>query len=228
MSGLPAPLYPGDLMRGCEEVLELFARYLVRFVDTGHTHYNELVNDGRTIYADARSTGQVEEGPPGFSIAVVDGDVVSWKFKARDEPGPFVQLTTPSDCRLITAPASPTRLVRGACWMRARVWSARVVISVGCVDGGPELAMEPATEVRLTWSCGVPGLGDGLHGITARARDASGASADDAITILVSQSGEYDRPARAADGSDADCVGVWPEKGILGTQLGPNKNRRKW
>jgi 3',5'-cyclic-AMP phosphodiesterase len=35
-------------------------------------------------------------------------------------------------------------------------------------------------------------------------------------------------PARYADGSDADRIGARPEKGILGTQLGPNRNGRKW
>jgi hypothetical protein len=35
-------------------------------------------------------------------------------------------------------------------------------------------------------------------------------------------------PGRVADGSDKDSVGAWPEKGILATQLGPNRNGRKW
>jgi 3',5'-cyclic-AMP phosphodiesterase len=35
-------------------------------------------------------------------------------------------------------------------------------------------------------------------------------------------------PRRCADGSDADAIGVWTEKGIFGTQLGPNKYGRKW
>ena len=88
--------------------------------------------------------------------------------------------------------------------------------------------MQSTAEGSTTWSCDLSGLGDGLHRIAVRAQDASGGGSDDSITILVSQSGEYDPPARAADGSDADCVGGWPEKGIPGTQLGPNKNGRKW
>ncbi len=35
-------------------------------------------------------------------------------------------------------------------------------------------------------------------------------------------------PKRRADGSDADRVGAWPERGIFDTQLGPNRNGRKW
>jgi Icc protein len=35
-------------------------------------------------------------------------------------------------------------------------------------------------------------------------------------------------PARAADGSDRNRIGTWPSKGLLDTQLGPNRNGRKW
>jgi len=28
----------------------------------------------------------------------------------------------------------------------------------------------------------------------------------------------------AKNGSDADSIGAWPENGIFGTQLGPNRN----
>ncbi len=33
---------------------------------------------------------------------------------------------------------------------------------------------------------------------------------------------------RHADGSDGDRVGVWPEKGIVDTQHGPNRNGHNW
>jgi Icc protein len=220
--------YPADLRQGRDEVLALFARHRVQFVDTAHTHYNELINDGQTIYAATRSTGQIEEGPVGFSIAAIDGDVVSWKFKALDTPWPFVQITSPSDYRLITELASPTHLVREACVVRARALSAPGLTAATCrVDNGPELIMAPA-DGRRTWSCGLSALEDGLHRIAVHALDASGATGEDAITILVSRSGEYGPPKRVADGSATDAVGAWPEKGILGTQLGPNKNGKKW
>jgi 3',5'-cyclic-AMP phosphodiesterase len=61
--------------------------------------------------------------------------------------------------------------------------------------------------------------------LTVRASDAVGNS--DAETIRVA-GGSYRAPQRRADGSDADAVGAWPEMGILGTQLGPNRNGRKW
>jgi hypothetical protein len=61
--------------------------------------------------------------------------------------------------------------------------------------------------------------------LTVRASDSAGQS--DAQTIRVAREG-YRSPQRKADGSDADAIGAWPEMGILGTQLGPNRNGRKW
>ena len=45
----------------------------------GHTHYNELANDGRTIFMATRSTGQIEEGPLGLGRRRGPG-VVSWRI----------------------------------------------------------------------------------------------------------------------------------------------------
>jgi len=221
--------YPADLTVECEEVADLFHRHRVGLVDTGHTHYNELVNDGSVIYAATRSTGQIEEGPPGFSIVTSAGDVVSWKFKELNAAWPFVQVTAPSDYRLITDPSSPNHIVRETCFVCAKVWSKSEVVSAECrIDSGSTLVMDHPHGEPHNWRCASPTLDDGLHRVTVRVRDASGATAEDTITIFVSRSGRYDPPKRIADGSDADSIGPWPEKGILGTQLGPNKNGRKW
>jgi 3',5'-cyclic-AMP phosphodiesterase len=42
---------------------------------------------------------------------------------------------------------------------------------------------------------------------------------------------EADLPRRGvpiAPGSDVHALGAWPEHGIEGSQLGPNKNGRRW
>lgn len=51
--------YPDDLRgEGESEALNrLLAGHDVALVDIGHTHYNELANDSRTIFAATRSTG---------------------------------------------------------------------------------------------------------------------------------------------------------------------------
>ncbi len=87
----------------------------------GQTHYNELANDGHTIYATTRSIGQVEEGPPGFSMTVIEDNVVSWKFKERGL-WRFVMITSPADEKLVTKPESFNHVVRGIIRICARVW----------------------------------------------------------------------------------------------------------
>jgi len=78
--------YPSELGESAPKVQALMRQHRILMVDMGHTHYNEIANDGRTIYAATRSTGQIEEGPVGFSVANLDGGVVSWKF-ARSANG---------------------------------------------------------------------------------------------------------------------------------------------
>jgi 3',5'-cyclic-AMP phosphodiesterase len=94
-------LYPSELQTSAAELTRLIREFGVELVEMGHTHYNELANDGRTIYAVTRSTGQIEEGPPGFSLTTIDGAVIAWKFKTCGA-WPLVMITSPADEKLIT------------------------------------------------------------------------------------------------------------------------------
>jgi 3',5'-cyclic-AMP phosphodiesterase len=38
----------------------------------------------------------------------------------------------------------------------------------------------------------------------------------------------YVAARRKPTGSDVGSIGIWPERHLLGTQLGPNRNGRKW
>lgn len=136
--------YPSDFKQGGRELSELIARYGVKLIDMGHTHYNEISHGGRTIYAATRPTAQIGEGPVGFSVTNYDSGVVSWRFLELGKL-PAVMITSPADERLM---------------------------------------------------------------------------ADDA---------DSDRPARERAERDQDnALEAWPEHGLRGTQLGPNKNGRKW
>lgn len=108
--------YPGDLAADGDAIARAFADARVAFVDTGHTHYNELLNDGRVVYGATRSTGEIEEGGgrPGFSIVTVHGRVPSWRFKELGGDWPFVQIVAPADLRLVTRPADPRQVPRRA------------------------------------------------------------------------------------------------------------------
>jgi hypothetical protein len=196
----------------------------------GHTHYNELANDGHTIFMATRSTGQVEEGPVGCSYTAIDGDVVSWRFKPLDDPWPLVMITSPADHRLITNPDSPDQIVCASLRIAAEVWGlsggSRVCASV---ESGPDIPLAPDGRSAGLWSAVLnETLANGLHQLTVRAESQTGAAGSETISFMVHQNGTFERPPAIGDGSDRDSVGAWPEKHLLGTQLGPNRNGRKW
>jgi 3',5'-cyclic-AMP phosphodiesterase len=222
-------VYPSELGNSADAVRKLIRRHRVIMVDMGHTHYNEIANDGHTIYAATRSTGQIEEGSVGFSIANIDHGVVSWKFKPLDVSWPFVTITAPADQAFIVDPSQPDQLVRGIVEVRAKAWDERGVVSANCrIDDGPWRPMS-RIEASLAWGCAWESfvVTNGVHRITVRVQSADGRTAADTISALTSQSGRYQAPPRRP-GDDSNAIGAYPEKGILGTQLGPNKNGRKW
>lgn len=215
--------YPGDLEHEGEALGALFARERVAFVDTGHTHYNEILNDGHVIYASTRSTAQVEEddGRAGFSIVALDGDHVSWRFKTLESAWPFVTITAPADRRLATAPTTSTHV-------RAKVFGETVVTVMLSIDDAAPVAMTLDERDGSVWVAALPKhLADTGANLSVTAIDAMGSRDTDRIEW----GGAAYRPDAFADalfGTDAHAVEPWPEHGLLGTQLGPNKHGRKW
>ncbi len=218
-------LYPSELETQGKRFTEILREFPVELVEMGHTHYNELANDGRTIYAATRSTGQVEEGPPGFSLTAIDGDVISWKFKERG-PWPFVMITSPADEKLMTKPDSPRHVVRGVVPIRAKIWGHTPVEQVTCsVADAPARSMQQTNGYwDLLWDS--TEVSDGTHPIWVRAKGPGKAEAEDMISVYVNQSGQYEAPPRSAVDYE-NVIGAYPAKGILGTQLGPNENGTK-
>ena len=210
--------YPADLREGADRIGALLGQSHVACVDMGHTHYNELANDGGTIFMATRSTGQIEEGPPGFSVAALDSGCVSWRFKPLDTAWPLVLITCPADIRLTTAlsrDADPATI-------RATVLSDRPIVEVTLhADGAPQ-PMHPLPDHPGIWQAA---LSERPHTIRVQARDDAGRTDHDQIELAPPG---YTMPDTAADGSDKDRIGAWPARGIVGGQLGPNRNGRKW
>ena len=214
--------YPSDLKDAAERqgVTDLLAQHHVALVDMGHTHYNELANDGTTIYAATRSTGQIEEGPVGCSLISLDAGVVSWRFKPLDSGFPFVLITTPADYRLLRHP-SPADWQ--AVLIRAVVFGGQPVIEVQYwLDEGPRLAMQ--ADAHGTWQAEAtrPAKAD-FSTLTVEARDSTGRLGRHQITLAPPA---YQPPSRPGTASDAASIGAWEANGILGTQLGPNRNAK--
>jgi Icc protein len=217
--------FPADL-RGDSETARINEAFMARevlLVDMGHTHYNELANDGRTIFAATRSTGQIEEGPAGYSLITIDRRAVSWRFRELGSAAPVVLITAPADRRLATDAADPDQVPGDSCLVRASVLGRAAVVSCTCrLDDGPEVPMRAIGARRYALAVS-PSVA--ARTITVTARDAQNAIGRETIEIAKR---EHIATTRHGDGSDADSVGAWEERGLLGTQLGPNRNGRKW
>jgi hypothetical protein len=194
----------------------------VIMIDAGHTHYNSVANDGHTIYAATRSTGQISEGPVGFSIVNIDDGVVSWKFKPLGD-WPFVMITTPSDARLLI---DRKQAVHGTSSIHAKVWGDKEVESATFeIDGGSPLMLTQIGNTRI-WggafdSTTIP---DGDHNVVVRVRDATGKTATDTVTFVVNQTGDLEVGERSF-GPTGNSIGVYRDKGLLGTQAHPGPGR---
>jgi predicted phosphodiesterase len=116
--------YPSDLKKGGQELVRLISEHRVKLIDMGHTHYNEVSHDGRTVYTATRSTGQIEEGPVGFSVTNIDAGVVSWRFVELGKL-PVVIITSPADVRLIADDAELDSSSSTQIRVRAKVWAVR-------------------------------------------------------------------------------------------------------
>jgi 3',5'-cyclic-AMP phosphodiesterase len=211
--------YPSDLKVGGRELIRLVRDYDVRLIDMGHTHYNEIANDGRTLYSATRSTGQIEEGPAGYSITNFDGNVVSWRFVELGKL-PIAVITSPSDERLLTKFGE---MPRGPLKVRAKFWGEAEAVEATAHLDMQTHAMKRVSDSQV-WEADVPAPSKGPHLLRVSFRDARGRVASDEIRVAVGQRTERRSEARDQD----NALEAWPEHGLLGTQLGPNKNGKKW
>ena len=211
--------YPSDLKVGGGEVSRLIRDYDVRLVDMGHTHYNEIANDGRTLYSATRSTGQIEEGPVGYSVTNLDGNVVSWRFIESGKL-PIAVITSPSDERLLTkADEIPQETLK----IRAKFWGKAEAVEASALLDGQTQPMQRVRNSQV-WQADVPTPHEGTHPLKVSFKDAHGKVASDEIRLAIGQRMEQKFEERDQD----NALEAWPEHGLLGTQLGPNKNGKKW
>jgi hypothetical protein len=218
--------YPSEHGDDAADLRELFRSSGVLLIEMGHTHYNELANDGHIVYATTRSTGQIEEGPPGFSVTTLDDGVVSWKFKPIGE-WPLVMVTSPADQRLVTDAKNESQAICGQVQVRARVWGEAIEKVSISIDGGSKIPMTAADESIWNTVWNARECANGLHRLTVTASTKDNRSASDTIEVLVNRSGQFESRIRSAVDYE-NTLGAWPEKHILGTQLGPNDNGHGW
>jgi Icc protein len=213
--------YPSDLKQGAEELKNLLRVYPVLLVDMGHTHYNEVSNDGRTLYSATRSTGQIEEGPVGYSVTTIDHDAVSWYFVPLDSPE-LIAITHPQDERLITehGPSALPESIK----VRVKSWASGPTVSVLVRVGDLHARLNSRDGLVWDGELDLRGLSNGTFELKAAAMRQDGQEQSSSIRIRVGPMPERD----FAEIDHENAVGAWSERGLLGTQLGPNKNGKKW
>ena len=160
----------------------------------------------------------------GFSVTNLDGDAISWRFIELSEKA-LVMITSPSDERLLTDAQRATPGEHAELKVRAKLWGFDQVKSVVANIGESQAEMKQLAGTQV-WEgvIGASGLSHGRHSLAVLAQDARGTAAKDEIFIYVGA-----MPAISRQPHDQDnALPAWPEHGLLGTQLGPNRNGRKW
>ena len=155
----------------------------------GHTHYGQVANDGRNVAVATRSIGDPEGGPPGYTIAHLDGDDLAITYRSVVDEGPIVLVTHPREVLLATG---PDHVVRGRDEVRVRIRSSSALSGVrGRLDDGGWSELEPSGPG--TWSAPFPGdrLDKGEHRYEVEALDADGRRGGQRIGIMVDPTGRY-------------------------------------
>jgi len=217
MHTFPADLADPDEQRSLNELLE---KYDVVLVDMGHTHYNEISNNGQTIFTATRSTGQIEEGPVGYSIITVHGAAVSWRFKQLADPFPFVMVTWPVDHRLLNR---DNQAVAGVYEASAVVLGSAKISDVSYQSNVNGWQQMTHNEEHRLWAARISVEDKPLNMLSVKATDVNGRPG---IWAIQPATDAYFQPQSVRDGSDADTIGSWLENGVPGTQLGPNRNTK--
>ena len=187
----------------------------------GHTHYNELAHDGRTLYAAARSVGQNEDGSVGYAVAAIDGAVTSWRFKPLDralalrddhEPGRPAPRHAPPR---IAAPRRPDRGPRPRAHGPA---AGRVVLPRPASTAGPWRPMVRRADRRRFHASRSRGR-RARAGSPSRLRTAPGDADTEVIEPV--RPDRRRRPRRIrAPGQRRLPTRAWPEKGSAATSSG--------
>jgi 3',5'-cyclic-AMP phosphodiesterase len=136
-------------------------------------------------------------------------------------------ITSPADERFITDTtqeghfADERVLIRAKAWGRTQIKSAAATFE----DHLVQLSRIPGSNM---WQGELPrsNLPDGAYSLAVSVEDAHGQIAEDSIHFVLGASA-YKSPKRCERDQD-NTVEAWPERSLLGTQLGPNKNGRKW
>jgi hypothetical protein len=110
---------------------------------------------------------------------------------------------------------------------RVKAWSEGGVVRGYVAIGDQKLELEQLANSAVWQAMVNTGrLPDGIARLTAHCTDENGKTAQDTIRVRMNRSSSRFQPATRLDDDSDNAIGSWPEHGIPGAQLGPNKNGR--
>jgi Icc protein len=133
---------------------------------------------------------------------------------------PVVVITSPSDDRLLT---NTGETLQRSMEVRENFWGeSEAVRAIAQLDGhGVPMERVENSQVREA-SVSIPH--QGVYSLMVSVEDSLGEITTDEIRVV---SGDPAKRVRVERDQD-NALEAWLEHGLLGTQLGPNKNRKKW
>ncbi|MFL6216840.1 MAG: metallophosphoesterase family protein [Blastocatellia bacterium] len=174
---------------GMEAWREVMQTRPITALFSGHTHYDQVANDGRNVYVATRSIGDPEGGAAGYAIIHLDGDDLAMTYRTIEDSGPVVLITHPRRIILATRAA---HIVTGPTDCQVRGWSAVPITSARArIDEGAWSEMRKIG--GMTWNFPIPGdtLAKGEHTLEVRLTDQNEAEGTDRITFACDLSGRY-------------------------------------
>ena len=174
---------------GIEKWREAVQTRRITAIFTGHTHYGQVANDGRNIAITTRSIGDPEGGPPGYTLACLQGEDLAVTYRSIDQQGPIVLITHPREKLLAT---EHQHIICRKDFINVRTWSAEPVSSVrGRVDDGDWFELYPLPP--NCWWHPVAGekLAKGDHSLEVHAVDADRREVGQQINFMVDPTGRY-------------------------------------
>jgi len=167
---------------GIDDWREIVQTRRITAVFTGHTHYGQVANDGRNIFVTCRSIGDPEGGPPGYTVAHLQGEDLVVAYRTIEDTGPLLLITHPREKILA---AGPRHVICRNDEICARAWSlAPLRAAEARIDGGvwfvlsgssPGFFSHPLESARLT---------KGEHALEVRVTDALGKTASESSSWL--------------------------------------------
>jgi Icc protein len=133
---------------------------------------------------------------------------------------PVVVITSPGDERLLTnSNQPPQRSMK----VRAKFWGEAGAVKATAHLDGYDIPLEKVANSQV-WETNVTTPFEGIHSLVVAVEDDRGNVANDAIRV---SSGDLTERVHVERDQD-NALEAWPGHGLLGTQLGPNKNGKKW